>query len=116
LEDFIHKSDSQDLLFSLVHYHHFRSWLVSVSKCIAVFQSWFYGRVQISSYLGLQRDDNITQSILEDEKEVAQTVSEIVASGDVNVYELRGDDADSFLNLLQEVRKQSFLSSVILRV
>jgi hypothetical protein len=47
---------------------------------------------------------------VKDEKAIAEAVSEIIASDDANVYELRGDDADSFLNLLQEVRKLSFLS------
>jgi hypothetical protein len=36
LEDFIRQSDSQDLLFSLVNYHRFHSWLVSVGKFIIV--------------------------------------------------------------------------------
>jgi hypothetical protein len=50
---------------------------------------------------------------LEDEKELAQAVSEIVVSGDVSVYELRGNDADSFLNLLQEVGKLMLFASVV---
>jgi hypothetical protein len=86
---------------------------VSVSKCIGLAQSWVHGWLQISSRLGLQRDDDITQSILEDDKVMAQAVSEIIASGDDRVYKLRGDEANSFLNLLQEVGKLRFFPSVV---
>jgi hypothetical protein len=44
---------------------------------------------------------------------MAQTVSEIIASGDDRVYKLRGNEAISFLNLLQEVGKLRFFSSVV---
>jgi hypothetical protein len=68
---------------------------------------------QISSHLGLQEDDNVTQSILADEKAMTQVMSEIIASGDDRVYKLRGDEANSFLNLLQEVGKSRFISGVV---
>jgi hypothetical protein len=105
LEDFIRESDSQDLLFSLVNYRRLHPWLLSVGKYVAVLKACAHGRDQISSHLGLMWNDDVTQSILEDEKIVVQGVLDIIASGNVTVFELRGDDANSFLNLLQEVRK-----------
>jgi hypothetical protein len=113
LEDFMQESDSQDLLFSLVNYHRFHSWLVSVGRCITVMKARVHGRNQISSHLGLIRSNEITQSILKDEETMVHGVLEIIASGDGGVYDLQADDADSFLNLLQEVRKLSFFSSKI---
>jgi hypothetical protein len=107
LEDFIRESDSQDLLFSLVNYHRLHSWLVSVGKYITVLKACAHGRDQISSQLGLMWNDDVTQSILKDEKTVVQGVLDVISSGNVAVYELRGDAANSFLNLLQEVRKMS---------
>jgi hypothetical protein len=105
LENFMRESDSQDLLFSLVDYHRFYPWLVSVGKCITVAKACIHGRNQISSDLGLIRSDVITQSILKDEKAVVQGMLEIVAVGHDRVYDLKEDDANNFLNLLQEVRK-----------
>jgi hypothetical protein len=105
LEDFIRESDSQDLLFSLVNYHRLHSWLVSVGKYITVLKACAHGRDQISSHLGLMWNDDVTQSIIKDEKTVVQGVLDVIASDNVAVYGLRGDAANSFLNLLQEVRE-----------
>jgi hypothetical protein len=103
------ESDSQDVLFSLVNYHHFHSWLVSVGEYITITKAWIHGQNQISSHLGLIQSDAITQSILKDEKAVAQGVLEVVTVGHADVYDLRDDDANNFLNLLQEVRELRFL-------
>jgi hypothetical protein len=40
---------------------------------------------------------------------VVQGVLEVVTVGHAGVYDLRDDDANNFLNLLQEVRKLRFL-------
>jgi hypothetical protein len=111
LENFIQDSGSQDLLFSLVNYRRFHSWLISVSKRIVQVTACDDDQNQISSHLGLIRDDKITRAILKDEKTVVQGLLDIIASGNANVYELEDDDANSFLNLLQEVRKFNFISS-----
>jgi hypothetical protein len=109
LERFMREGDSQDVLFSLVNYHHFHSWLVSVGKYITVIKACTHGQNQISSHLGLIRSDAITQSILKDEKAVVQGMLKVVTVGHAGVYDLRDDDANNFLNLLQEVRKLRFL-------
>jgi hypothetical protein len=107
------ESDSQDVLFSLVNYHHFHSWLVSVGKYITVTKACIHGQNQISSQLGLIWSDAVTQSILKDEKAVAQGVLKVLTVGYAGVYDLRDDNANNFLNLLQEVRKLMFCSSYI---
>jgi hypothetical protein len=53
--------------------------------------------------------DAITQSILKDERAVVQGVLEVVTVNHAGVYDLRDDDANNFLNLLQEVRKMRSL-------
>jgi hypothetical protein len=105
LEYFMRESDSQDVLFSLVNYHRFHSWLVSVGECIATAKAYNHGQNQISSHLGLNWNVGITRSISMDEKIMVQGLLDVVASSDVGVCDLRGDDANNFLNLLQEVRK-----------
>jgi hypothetical protein len=110
------ESDSQDVLFSLVNYHHFHSWLVSVGKYNTVTKAFTHRQDQISSHLGLIRSDAITQSILKDEKAVVQRVLEVVTVGYVGVYGLRDDNANNFLNLLQEVRRLMFAQATCLSV
>jgi hypothetical protein len=116
LEHFMRESDSQDVLFSLVSYHHFHSWLVSVGKYIAVTKACTHRQNQISSHLGLIQSDAITQSIFKDEKEVVQGMLGAVTVGHAGVYDLRDDDANNFLNLLQEVRRLMFAQATCLSV
>ncbi|EIN08647.1 hypothetical protein PUNSTDRAFT_135025 [Punctularia strigosozonata HHB-11173 SS5] len=88
IKEFLRQSRSKELLFSLVNYHRFRDWLGS-----------------ISTQLGFMENVAVTESMHRDGLKVVHETQRIIMdpAWHDSIYGLRGEGANSFLNLLQEI-------------